>query len=344
MSYRTAIMLSLAISLVMHLFFAIMFFFGRGAIMPPDLPEHAIPTFDIFRLLVSFSFSFIICLILYLIDFRLLRLEIRRGWRTAVIILCTIATAIILSYLTTSAEIAIFEIGIPYKRILHGALSRDIFISFVVIFSSYLLDISLRRQQMALEFQKLKAENVRTKYEALKSQVDPHFLFNSLNTLCAIIDTDSVKAKEYVQQLSLVFRYTLQSKETITLEDEVHFTKAYCSMMQIRYGAPLAFVFDIPETYMSYKVIPLSIQTLVENAIKHNVVNKKQPLTVTIAVTGDGGGVTVSNPLQPRKTPEEGEGIGLSNLAERYHLKWQREIEINNDGDVFSVTIPIIKP
>jgi LytS/YehU family sensor histidine kinase len=219
---------------------------------------------------------------------------------------------------------------------------RDYFIALFVILSSQLIYLTNKQQQTALENEMLQAENMKTRFMALKNQVDPHFLFNSLNTLHSLIKTDADKAQEYVQQLSSVFRYTLQNKEIITLEEELKFTMAYCHLMKIRYGESLQFVQHIDEVYSAYSIIPLSLQTLVENAIKHNVASNKQPLSIVFA-TSTHETISISNSIQPKKDVESGESIGLSNLAERYRLIWNKEIVIRNTKDIFMVEIPLIQ-
>jgi LytS/YehU family sensor histidine kinase len=182
---------------------------------------------------------------------------------------------------------------------------------------------------------------MKTRFLALRNQVDPHFLFNSLNTLSLLVKTDAAKAEEYVQQLSYVFRYTLQNKDVITLEEELKFTRAYCRLMQIRYGDSLRFEYRVDERCNDCPVIPISLQTLVENAIKHNIVSKRQPLVISIFTTESS--ICVSNPIQPKQEPEGGESIGLANLVERYRLLWNREISIRCADGLFLVEIPIIR-
>lgn len=344
MTYRTAGLLAVGISLIMHVLFVIMFLYGRDSIMPPDAPPRRVMEAEVnfSRVLVSFLSTAIYCFALYALTFRLVKLRMRREFKFLLVLVATLAAAFVLSYLSMNLHGMLYGKGPMESHHWRGAVSRDLFLYIVVLFSSFMVYSSERRYQIALEFEALRAENERTRYQALKNQVDPHFLFNTLNTLGAIITTDPVKARDYVQQLSNVFRYTLQNKEVITLAEEVDFTKSYCALMQIRYGDSLRFVFDLQPEYLSYQIVPLSIQTLVENAIKHNIVDKKQPLTVTIRTAIDGSTVTVSNPMQLRKQAEEGEGIGLANLAERYRLKWQKEIIIREAGGVFCVILPLI--
>ncbi|MDL2252028.1 histidine kinase [Odoribacter sp. OttesenSCG-928-J03] len=339
LTYRSAAIFALAISLLMHFFFLIMFLFGREAVMPTEGPPRHHAEIDFYRFASSFVANFVFAFILYVINFKILKSDIKM--KVGVTVTVSLIATIALSYLLTYVQMEFFDFGPHRSRAFRGGIFRDSFLTVIVIFSSQIIYLSYKKQQILLENERLMAENVRTRYTALKNQIDPHFLFNTLNTLNSIIKTDSERAQEYVQKLSAVFRYTLQNKEVITLGEEIKFTRDYCSLMQIRYGESLQFHFDIAEHYNNYLIVPLSVQTLVENAIKHNVITNRQPLTITIA-TADNDTLTVRNPLQLKKEREAGEGIGLPNLTERYRLKWAREIEIKRDTDAFSVTIPLI--
>jgi len=206
---------------------------------------------------------------------------------------------------------------------------------------SYLLRSMHLEKIAAIENEKLHAENLNSRYEALKTQMDPHFLFNSLNTLKSLIDVDADKAGNFVQQLSGVLRYTLKTEEVVTLADELDCVRSYCQMMKMRYGDNLRFEHSIDhDKYDHYHVLPLSIQGLIENAIKHNVISSKQPLTIHV-MTDDNNHLIISNKIQPKIGKEEGTGIGLANLVERYRIKWNENVEIFDDGKNFSVTLPL---
>ncbi len=220
-------------------------------------------------------------------------------------------------------------------------LMTDLIAALIVILTTYLFSSVYENQQNVLKNEKLVAENMRTRYEVLKSQVDPHFLFNSLNTLDGLISMDTEKAHEYVQNLSSVFRYTIGNKEIIQLGEELDFTEAYVSLMKIRYGDSLHVNIQVDNEYKNSYIMPISIQLLVENAIKHNVLSNKQPLVIHIETTRNDS-IKIWNMIQPKNTPETGEGIGLSNLAERYNLLFQKEIVISSN-DVFCVELPLIK-
>lgn len=220
-------------------------------------------------------------------------------------------------------------------------LIKDLVLALIVFLSTLSITVILRNQQTKFENQQLSVENIRNRYEALKNQLNPHFLFNSLNTLDGLIGFDDEKAHTYLQGLSSSFRYTIQNKEFTTLEDELLFVKSYSYMMKIRYGDNLNILYTIDEKYNLYYIMPVSLQLLMENAIKHNIINDKYPLTIHIETTEENT-IKVSNPIQPKIDTEAGEGIGLANLIERYKLLFNMDIIITQNG-FFAVEVPLIK-
>lgn len=345
MTYKSAAIYALIISVFMHLLFVIMFFYGKDAMMHRGGGYRPEPTLNVEFMLYSTVANFLLAFLLYVVNFRFLNSEIKRG-KVFYAAAATVVIALCFSYCSWLLSEALFEFQSyrPHldKRRMMGMLSRDFSVACIIYFSAMIIYLSYKKQQMALEYEALKAENAQSRYEALKSQIDPHFLFNTLNTLNSMIKLDPDKAQEYIQQLCSVFRYTLQSKDVITLEEELAFTKDYCALMQVRYGENLNFDFRIDDKYRNWLVVPLSLQTLVENAVKHNVISGRQPLRV-IVLSNDNDTITVLNQLNVKKETEAGEGIGLVNLAERYRLKWQREIDIRQNEYVFSVTLPLIE-
>ncbi len=340
LSLRTALILSAGISLLMNTLFLVMFFYGRDTFLPPDGEPR--PALDPGIMGAHVLSNFIVAFVLYLVNFRMIKLN-REGWRRWVEIgAVTFVLTGVLSYLCSRAMIALQDFGPHPERFIRGSMMRDYFIGVVVYLSAQLLHLSQKQQRTEVENKTLLAENIRTRFAALKNQMDPHFLFNSLNTLSSLIRTDPARADLYVGQLSQVLRYTLRDEQQISLGEEMDFTAAYCELMQIRYGESLNFETEIDHRYKEWRVVPLSVQTLVENAIKHNVVSKKQPLKITIRTWGQS--VRVENPIQPKKESEQGEGIGLANLAERYRLLWGKSIAVEREGGVFRVTLPLIEP
>jgi LytS/YehU family sensor histidine kinase len=198
---------------------------------------------------------------------------------------------------------------------------------------------------MLVENHQLRAENFRNQYEALKNWINPHMLFNSLNTLQSLIRDTPPKAREYTRELSNVLRYTLQCNEaqTATLRDELEFTRAYIYLLKMRYEDNLVFGINVDARFSDYLLPPTTLQHLVENAVKHNEISTRHPFTIHIYTSGDGV-LSVSNLIQPKLTRATGTGTGLNNLSKRYQLLFHREIEISNHSDIFCVNIPLINP
>jgi LytS/YehU family sensor histidine kinase len=341
LNYKTALSLAALISLLMNFIFILVFFYAKAGAMTPERDPHSFE-FHIGVTLVRTFYNFLVAFLLYMVTFRLLRFTHLSKYRWPLIILAVLVVTPFISAACTMAQIRLSDERPMLMDLMVGGVVRDYFIAIIVMLSSQLMYLSHKQQTTRLENETLQAENMKTRFMALKNQVDPHFLFNSLNTLSSLIKTDADKAGEYVQQLSYVFRYTLQNKEIITLEEELRCTTAYCNLMQIRYGDSLQFDYRIDDRYLAASVAPLCLQTLVENAIKHNVVSNRQPLAISF-YTSDRDTITVSNPIQPKKDAERGESIGLSNLAERYRLIWGREVIIRNTGGVFEAEIPLIR-
>ncbi len=192
------------------------------------------------------------------------------------------------------------------------------------------------------ETERLKKENTITQLEALRNQVNPHFLFNSLNTLVSIIPDDPKKSVEFVQKLSHVYRciLDLQGKSVISLEDEMECINNYRFLLETRFGENIQFDVRIDESEYKKHIVPMALQMLVENAIKHNVVSSKKPLTVRIYTEGDF--VVVSNNLQKKASGVESNGMGLKNINQRYILAFHTEIDVNETETCFEVKLPLM--
>lgn len=221
---------------------------------------------------------------------------------------------------------------------------RDLIIACVVTGSSYIIHLVKRQQRIVSENQLLRIENIRTQYEALKNQLNPHMLFNSLNTLRSLIREEPVKAQDYTQELSKVLRYTLQSNESkcVPLSEEMEFVEAYMFLLKMRYEDNINFNIGIDNRFSDYLLPPMSLQLLIENAVKHNEISMRRPLTINIFTSGDAT-ISVCNPIQSKITNSAGTGIGLDNLAKRYNLLFQKEIDINTDNERFCICLPLIK-
>ncbi|MDR2036862.1 MAG: histidine kinase [Bacteroidales bacterium] len=219
---------------------------------------------------------------------------------------------------------------------------KDLIVLVIVFLLTALTFMWEQRQKTRLENQRLLTENLQNRYDVLKNQVDPHFLFNSLNTLNGLIGYDDDKAHEYVDQLSLVFRHTMHNKEILSLSEELDFTMSYIYLMKIRYNDSLQLITNIDDLYLDYYILPCGLQLLIENAIKHNIVSNKYPLEVTIETSGHDT-ILVRNNIRRKPEVEAGSGVGLANLNERYRLLFRKEIIIKDMDGIFSVEVPLIK-
>lgn len=201
-----------------------------------------------------------------------------------------------------------------------------------------------KNQRAEKEKAELLRLNVTARYHNLKQQVNPHFLFNSFNTLSSLINVDPKKAEEYVEEMSLVYRYLLQSsrEELTTLYRELRFLQSYLVMLQTRFGEGLEVFIDVPKVYHNCLVPPLTLQILVENAVKHNEVSLQNPLQIAITVSG-AAELRVCNNLQPKSVAMPSEKIGLANIISKYRLLGQPEVIVLKTPETFIVTLPLIK-
>lgn len=195
-----------------------------------------------------------------------------------------------------------------------------------------------------LEAEKLKTQHVRSQFEVLKNQVSPHFLFNSLNTLVSIIPENPDLAVKFTEQLSKVYRYILQNKnkELVDLKTELDFIESYIFLLKIRFGQNIQVNFQVEEAYFKDYVAPLTLQMLVENAIKHNIVSKAKPLYIEIYVA-NGRSIIVKNNLQKKNQAQPTTKIGLENIKKRYKYLTNQAVDIITSTNNFMVALPLIK-
>ncbi len=218
-------------------------------------------------------------------------------------------------------------------------MGQSTLVAVISVMSANVMFLNDRQRQHRLEIERLAAENIRSQYLVLKSQVDPHFLFNSLNTLNTLIPIDAPGAQKYLNEMSNLMRHSLTRKDSVTLEEELEVARSYANLMNIRYGEALSFEFAIDSKKLGLRIVPFSLQILLENVVKHNTITKALPMVVKIATEGDF--LAVSNPVQPKKQPAEGEGIGLTNLSERYRLSGGQAVEISSGNGIFTVKLPL---
>ncbi len=230
-----------------------------------------------------------------------------------------------------------FNIGNDLTGTLYTTIIITTLITMFMTGRSFLLNW----KNAAVDSEKLKRESVKAQYESLKNQVNPHFLFNSLNALTNLVYQDPDKAAKFIKQLSEVYRYVLatRDKELVPLDEEVKFLESYLFLQQIRFSNKLKV--DLQLAGVEGFVAPLALQMLIENAIKHNIIAEEQPLT--IRVSAQGGKLVVENSLQKRKTlSEESSGVGLDNIKKRYAFLSSQPVEVREEAHRFMVALPLI--
>jgi hypothetical protein len=190
--------------------------------------------------------------------------------------------------------------------------------------------------------QKLIAKSANAQFESLKNQLDPHFLFNSLNVLSSLIDENPRQAQKFTASMSKIYRYVLEQKdkELVTVEDELEFAKTYCELLKTRFEDSVDFVFDVKKEDYRRFVVPLSLQLLLENCIKHNFATSSKPLIIKIYSENDT--LCIENNLQVREQIKESSGIGLANIVQRYSLLTKRNVFIEKSEDYFKVKLPVL--
>lgn len=202
-----------------------------------------------------------------------------------------------------------------------------------------------QRQAVVVENERLKNENLTTRYNMLVGQINPHFFFNSLNSLAMLVrERQDGKALTYIDQLSYTFRYIIQNGQSalMTLDEELKFVEAYSYLFKIRYADKLFFDIDVDPAYRNWKLPALSLQPLIGNAVKHNTITRSNPFHITIRT--DGAWLEVSNPKIPKLEPEPSTGIGLENLRNRWLLITGQRIVVIDDGETFRVRMPLQNP
>ncbi|SMB97962.1 signal transduction histidine kinase, LytS [Hymenobacter roseosalivarius DSM 11622] len=203
-------------------------------------------------------------------------------------------------------------------------------------------------EQNVRRAEQLTQASVQSQLEALQNQLDPHFLFNSLNTLSALIEPGNVAAQEFVEQLADVYRYVLLSRDKVTvpLAEELAFVDTYVALQKVRFRDNLRVEQHVPSEALEWHVAPLSVQLLVENALKHNVASRENPLELCLTADPATGYFTVENVLRPRLAGlASGTGTGLRNVQHRYELLHAPQpVEISTANQWFRVRLPLLEP
>ncbi len=206
--------------------------------------------------------------------------------------------------------------------------------------SFYLL---LKLSETAIESERYKKESAEAQYQNLTSRLNPHFLFNSLNTLTTVVEEDPKKAVNYIRELSVVYRYVLNSQKLTwaDLTAELKFTQSYILLLKMRFEDNLKVEVDICDRYNHYHILAMTLQLLIENAVKHNEISNTHPLSIRIYC--DEEQLVVTNNKKSRKIMPSTTKVGLHNISERYRMLVGKEVIIEDSGNSFTVKIPLIK-
>ena len=296
----------------------------------------------------EFIYSFILTLLFWKgNEFIIRSLNKRLSWvkHTKKIVTLHIASTIVY----TSIVIVIFYLYIwfivMHKKDLHGffgTFKGGFFLCFAICaiatLFAYSYNLMKNLKQSVFSREKLEQESILLQYEALKNQVNPHFLFNSLNALASLIERDKDASINYVQQLSRVYRYVLEqnARETVLMETELKFIDAYIYLLKIRFGENFKVSINISELH--FNVIPLAMQILIENAFKHNEISEISPLHLEII--DDKDYLIIRNNIQKRQSLPESNNMGLSNLKFQYGYLTSKKMEVTDDGSFFTVKLP----
>lgn len=231
--------------------------------------------------------------------------------------------------------------NIPWHRLVSWT-KFPMKISFVILFILISRSFLLEWRTAAIESEQLKTERFAQQYQSLKDQLNPHFLFNSLNVLSNLVYENPDTAAKFIRQLSGIYRYVLevQQEELVTLQQELRFAENYLSLQKIRFEESLQYHIRVNANEPGF-LPPLSLQLLLENAIKHNVASMENPLVIDIALVD--GALVVSNNLQPKNSiTDDSTGVGLSNISKRYELLSEKAISVVNDSGYFVVKLPLL--
>lgn len=241
-------------------------------------------------------------------------------------------------------RIVFFFDGPRHNNLYLVVLTKSLFMLVVSALYSYIYSLMRQREKMVVENERLKTENLATRYNMLVGQINPHFFFNSLNSLSMLVrEQDNKRALEYIDQLSYTFRYIIQNGQSgvTTLKEELAFAEAYAYLFKIRYEDKLFFDIDIDEKYMGWTLPALSLQPLIGNAVKHNTITSKNPLHVALRVVD--GVLEIENKKSQKLDVEPSTGIGIQNLRSRWQIVSGRDIEVIDEAERFLVRLPLEK-
>ena len=257
-----------------------------------------------------------------------------------VIALCSFVLLVELSEIFTVEHYLKIPMSYSEKRIL---IIGSLLITFMISSIYASVAFFIQWKENLLRTQALEKANLEARYDTLRNQVNPHFLFNSLNTLLMLVNDNPV-ASRYVESISEIMRYMLQSrdKDAVLLRDELKIALDYVFVQQSRFGDKLKVEFYVPERYYHYAVPPLALQMLLENSIKHNVVSKEDPLLIKVYISDDGY-MVIENTIKAKIDKDPSTGVGLANIQSRYLHITGKNIVVKQENGKFMVLLPLFE-
>jgi len=261
-------------------------------------------------------------------------------WNLASMFVYSIIAILVVNYIW---YVIIFDWSLQ-KMFTSGFITMVIELVITVIITSIFFAIGFFQawRESAVNEERLKKESIALQYKALRNQVNPHFLFNNLNTLTTLVHKDQDQAVRFIKELSDVYRYVLEQKdnETVDIDTELKFLEKYMFLQKIRHNESIEYQVDMKGTNKQF-IVPMALQMLVENAVKHNIASEESPLKINLS--SDLEYITVTNNLQKKKIVSEGGGIGLENLRNTYSHLTDKKMIIEEDEKEFVVKVPVLK-
>ena len=305
---------------------------------PPVLINHP-PAFAFLSLLVQLLLTF-------LFSFVLIRYLRQHQWTSGKkkafqwkILLAVIGQLFV--FFTLMSALIVLTID-EFSWIISSLVTRGLLVLISCIFLTNYMKVQSNREKIFRENEALKESNLRNQIEVLRNQLNPHFFFNTLNTLSYLISHDQAKSQLFLNNLSYVLRTSidLQQNDLILLTEEIKLAEAYFYLLSIRFGGHVQLSVKADDSEC-FKLPPMTLQMLIENAVKHNIITTDEPLRIKISLDKAGKSLAISNNIQP-KINSQGAGIGLKNLDERFRMFAGRSPIITNSEGLFTVVIPLI--
>jgi sensor histidine kinase YesM len=303
--------------------------------------------------LMRFILSFTVIIGLWLFNFSIIDFSAKWGKRvgtdhtsipTQILIstLCAVGFYLVIGFIDTS-HLLLSQIEgslIRSPKAWFYLILRIALMNALVILIKYFYDFMEEKRRIEYQNEVLKRESAMAMHQSLKEQMNPHFLFNSLNTLKSLVKQDQGRSLDFIEELAAIYRYMLVNgdKSEVTVREEINFTKSYLNLLKIRFGQALLVDMDLPDHVMESKMPFNTLQTLMENAVKHNILSQRRPLKISVCVRGKH--LVVTNNIQP-KTGETSSSVGLSNVNKRFEILYGQTIIIDNSDGQFQVSLPI---